>query len=243
MRDKITVLIPTSPIPSHPSSAIITETIESVRYHMPEVPITILADGVRAEMECMRETYETYLAELEARCSDPAANMTMIQFEEHVHQVGMMRRFMQEVERPYILFLEHDTPICKAPIDWDALHVELNAGIVKFVRFLPEPQIHPEHEHLMLGYIETEHILLRETIQFSARPHIATVDFYRRVLEQFSQEAKCFIEDRMHSVCQSDPWAIWKMAIYLDKKGKDSKRSYHLCGRENGPKFDDSQVF
>ena len=61
---EITVVIPTSPIPSHPSTAIIDETIASVRKQLPDSRIIVTADGVRAEQVGMANNYFEYLVAL-----------------------------------------------------------------------------------------------------------------------------------------------------------------------------------
>ena len=235
----VTILVPTSPIPSHPSTDIIEETIASLRWHFPQAEIKILTDGLREEQIDAKERYSTY----HLRLSHLYTKSYFFRFPDHRHQVGMLREYLPQVDTPYIFFCEHDTPLVKRPIDWDALHTELQSGIVELVRFLPDVEIHPEHMHLMGQEIHTSRLLLRETTQFSARPHIATKAFYERALDKFTPEAKCFVEDKMHSVCQTEPWENWKMAVYLDPEGKDSKFSYHLDGRASSRKYDELQIF
>jgi hypothetical protein len=140
-----------------------------------------------------------------------------------------------------ILFLEHDTPLSTQEINWQAICWCILSGTVNLVRFLPEPEIHPEHKHLMLDDLRIKGINLTKTIQFSARPHIASKTFYNEMLSQFSPEAKTFTEDLMHSVCQREPWGAWKMTVYTPDGNK--QRSRHTCGRGDDPKFDDRLVF
>jgi hypothetical protein len=54
----ITVVVPVSPIRFHPDISILTETIESVRYWLPDAEIVITFDGVRTENELWRHNYE-----------------------------------------------------------------------------------------------------------------------------------------------------------------------------------------
>ena len=46
MRDLVTVLIPVSPIPSHPSTEVLDVTIDSIRTRLPDAEIIIMFDGV-----------------------------------------------------------------------------------------------------------------------------------------------------------------------------------------------------
>jgi len=247
----VTVLIPTSVIPSHPSTSIIEETLQSIAWHLPKSRMIILADGLRDEQKDAAPRYSTYLYKLnqlllsEWRSTKEGDTFSrrIYEWNRHTHQVGMLRDVLSEVTTPYIIFVEHDTPLVKRPIEWDAIYMELAAGTVNSVRFLPDPQILECHEHLMGQTIETSRLRLRETIQFSARPHIATVDFYKKILSYFSPEAKAFVEDGIYTHCVNAPWSEFKLAIYLDPKGKDSKFSYHLDGRAASRKFDELQVF
>ena len=125
----------------------------------------------------------------------------------------------------------------------------------QMVRFHHESVIPEAHQHMMVGsYIYRNHVVARgieflTTCQFSARPHLATIDFYRRVLECFTPQAKTFVEDKMHGVCHEAyklrgdaGWREWPIGIYAPADG-NLKRSYHLDGRAGGPKFDDQLVF
>lgn len=243
-QDLISCLITSSPIPSHPSTAIIEETVRSVRFHLPEIPIGILCDGVRPEMEHRREDYHVYTSSLTAIEDRHFLRTTPIRSPVFRHQVGMLRNVMPSVVRPLILFLEHDTPLTEDPINWQSVVLSILSREVDLIRFLPEPEIHPTHRYLMCGELNIFGIHLTKTIQFSARPHLASKLFYNKVLQCFSPEAKCFVEDKMHGVAQArgcEGWADWKMTIFSPPGNK--QRSRHTCGRENDAKFDDTQVF
>jgi hypothetical protein len=83
---------------------------------------------------------------------------------------------------------------------------------------------------------------LRRTRQWSQRPHLAGAGYYADMLQsEFSPQARCFIEDRMHSIASSHP-ERHRLAIYHPETG-NVKRSYHLDGRQGDPKFDDEQVW
>jgi hypothetical protein len=67
--------------------------------------------------------------------------------------------------------------------------------------------------------------------------------------DYFSPKAKCFIEDKMHSVVQSAyindgflGWSQHRLHIY-HPKGNNIKRSYNLDGRAGGPKYDETQIW
>jgi hypothetical protein len=169
-----------------------------------------------------------------------------MQFLEHKHQVGMMRWLFQKGmfalrQKPHILFIEHDTPMTLDPIDWEEICSLLDKRELEMVRFLYEGDIHPEHKHLLTGeWLYTPNTAYALTRQFSARPHVATWDFYERALAQFSPSANSFIEDKMHGVVLDDP-EKWRIGIYYPPPPRG--RSFHLDGRAGGDKFEGNQVF
>lgn len=236
----ITVVVTASPLPSHPSADIINETLASIRHHLPNAPITVLFDGVRPEQEHMRYAYEAHIEAVKA----PGVGARM--FRDHLHQVGMLRRVIDEIPTPFLMFVEADTPLLTDRfIDWDMITEWLLAGRSNCIRLAHEEVVPPEHGYLFFGR-EPDAPLLR-TSQYSARPHIATVDKYREWLSHFSPNANTFLEDLLHGVVQehvkADGWWSEKMHLYAPENDQGYRRSGHLDGRAGGPKYDDKLVF
>lgn len=230
----ITVVTPVSPIPSHPDISILAETVASVEHHLPCPELVLLLDGVRPEQEHRRTDYEEAIRRIFARWRNDAR---ICLFDLHQHQVGMLRAVIDEIDTPLLLFVEQDTPLELDPIDWDACSELILSGEADVVRLYHESTVPDVHQYLMR---EQQGEFLR-TVQFSARPHLAATSYYRRILkDHFSTRANCFVEDRMHSVCQSNP-EDHKLFIYTPTGG--FRRSCHLDGRSGGPKFDTAQVF
>jgi hypothetical protein len=245
MRDKITVIISSSPIPSHPSSWMIKETIASVRKQLPECEIIVMQDGVRPEQEHMRAAYDSYKQELLFMCRNEYHNVLPIFFDEFLHQAEMTRRTLDHIKTPHLLFLEHDTPLCDdLPIEWEGIVRAIESGYADSIRFshLDSAFIHQEHMHLAIDKCRQEvcGIKLVRTRQYSQRAHVATVDYYRRLLSTFSENCRTFIEDRAYTLFYENQ-VPFKLAIYTPEG--HIKRSRDLNGREGGPKFDDKLVF
>lgn len=242
MRD-IAIVVPTSPIPSHPSTAIIEETLDSIRFHFPVEAIFLMVDGVREEAtDDERMRYLEYVNNLIGIAMFKHKNVKFLPFPEHTHQAAMLRKTMQIIPiGRKIMFVEHDTPLVKSAIPWNAVEHAIDSQIVRLIRFLPEVEIHPEHAHLMLAPLVVKDVPLTPTIQFSARPHLAAWDFYDELLQRFSGNAKCFIEDKAHGICQGEPWDIWRMSVYTPPG--DQKFSYHTDGRAGANKYDERQIF
>lgn len=230
LKDNVTILMPVSPIKSHPDTSIIDNTIASCRFHFPKAKIIIMSDGLREEQESYRERYEEFRFRLSKKLDE---NTELMEFESHKHQVAMTRAAMEKVTTPVILFVEHDTPIVTdALIEWDGIIQAVMGGAVHSVRLLNEAYMLECHEHLMGDMMHVAGVRLRKTMQWSQRPHAASAERYRFWLgEHFSPEADIFIEHGMHGVAQDHDWDYTKLTIYCPND-INIKRSYHTDGRD-----------
>jgi hypothetical protein len=239
----IQVVIPTSPIPSHPSTATIDQTIASVREQLPDAPILLLIDGVREEQEDLRGAYEEYVRRILWKANHGWDALPLM-FAEHTHQAGMLRQALDEIESPAILFVEHDTPL-RGEIPWDLMMPLVANSDLDVIRLSHEASIHPEHRTLMVDLepIEIGGLPIIRTRQFSARPHLARTEWYRGVLAKwFAPGARCFIEDRLYwVVLETGSWIDHKLALYAPPG--NMSRSWHSDGRHGAPKFDESQTW
>lgn len=243
---EVTVIMPTSPIKSHPSTHKIDEVIKSVRYHMPKARIIVTFDGVRPEQEHLRDDYEEYIRRFLALHNNE--NIYPIIFDEYTHQVGMAREALRHVKTPVIFYAEHDISLYPEPLGWEKGAESIKQGKLDMLRYHFEVAVPDVHKHMM---VDTEPVDLGvpviRTFQFSQRPHLASTEWYKRILdEHFTPQAKSFIEDHMHGVVadsyqKTKDWSLFKIGIY-NPEGS-IKRAFHLDGREGESKWDDVQVF
>lgn len=225
-----TILISTSPIPSHPSTRIIDETIDSLKQL--RLPIVIMADGVREEQEHLTSKYQEYVDKLLTKHHGAEFHISA----RFVHQAELTKQVINKIKTPLVFYVEHDTPIC-GDIPLKEMSDTVLSGKADLIRLMHEANILEPHKHLML---ETDGDYTK-TIQWSQRPHLASTDFYRKILNNFPSDCRTMIEDKMHSVVQSNyditgKWEEYKLWIYTPKG--DMKRSYHLDGRETESKFE-----
>lgn len=245
-REGITVLVATSPTRQHPDTSMLEETIHTVRTHLPDAEIIITFDGIREEQSYLKENYEEYKRRVLWKCNREWTNVVPIVFGKHTHQVGMAREALKHVRTDKILYVEHDAPITPdMDIDWDGISLMIDLGHADLVRFHFEAHIPKEHEYLMIDKapVEVCGVPAVRTVQWSQRPHLASVDFYNRILrDHFSPEAITFVEDKMHGVVisaykleQLQGWNKFKLWIYHPEG--NIKRSYHTDGRGDEDKY------
>ncbi len=243
--NEITVVIPTSPIPSHPSTEVIEQTVASVRAQLPRADILITCDGVRSEQSDRFSDYYDYLQRLNHLCAHVWTNVTPIHFTGHHHQANMARKALELVDTPCILYVEHDTPMT-GEIDWNSCVRAVRTGRANVIRYHFEAFIPEPHRHMMLDVdpVDVEGAPLVRTVQWSQRPHLASTGFYRTMIDTyFGHESRTMIEDVMHGVVWTTSrkrrvagWEQFRVWIYHPEGS--IKRSENLDGRATDPKYD-----
>lgn len=242
MKSHLTILIPTSPIPLHPSTAVIDDCIGKLReqQEIKDCEIIIMMDGVHKNHEAKRENYLKYKDNLTENISaGKYGNCWIRSFTDHTHQANMTLAVLQEVKTPYVMFVEHDT----APINeihWEKIFEVMDTyNTVNYVRFHIFHEFLKEHDYLMLGMENYNGLPLMRTIQWSQRPHVARKEWYIEILNRYFSGNKTMIEDVMHGICQDKYYAekkdVFGMFIYAPDGLK--LRSYHADGRGEDEKI------
>lgn len=243
--DDITVIIPTSPIPSHPDTRIINETITSIRERLPTAEIIVMIDGVRDEQDERRWHYNKYLEQLLWDMNYKWNRVYPLYFREHSHQAKMTMTALNHIKTPFILFAEHDTPL-NATIGWQGILDAMRSEKANVVRFHFEAIIPDAHKPLMLGPPEmVNSVRMIPTAQWSQRPHLASTEFYRKIMrDNFNEQSRTMIEDVVHGKLYNAfarrgkaGWNDWRVWIYAPE-GQSLKFSLNLDGREDDPKYD-----
>jgi hypothetical protein len=245
----ITVILVTSVIPSHPETYIVEETIKSIRYHLPDSEIILQIDGLRDEQSHRKEAYDEYKTRMLWKCLHEYTNVTPVIFDEYSHQSTMMKKTVEMIRTPLVLYVEGDTPlVTDEPIDWTACIGFIEGGMANTVRFYHEAVVPQEHEWLMMDVVGE----FVQTVQWSQRPHLSLFEYYKEhILADIPD--RTFIEDYMHGKAFEDyiiPWreskskSGWykhKLWIYYPSR-INSKRSYHLDGRQGLRKYTDDDI-
>jgi hypothetical protein len=229
-KSPLTVMIPTSPIPSHPSTELIEETIESIRSRLPDSEIIVMVDGLHPSLERWHDNYAEYARRL-LELSKTIKYMVPIVFTKHHHQAAMMQKTLELVRNSYVLFVEHDTPLL-GDIPFDGLIKRLEEPDVNLIRLFHYNTI-PVENAFMFGARDGE---LIKTYQFSARPHLAKTDFYRKIMRDYFMPGEVgFIEERMEPICRHGGWGAWR-GMWIYAPAGTMLRSTHSDGRRGEAK-------
>ncbi len=242
--DKITVLMPTSAIPSHPDTYKIDQCIAGIRHHLPTAEIIIMCDGCRPSVEHRRTQYEEYKQRLVWKAQhDPAwKNIQVVIFdqggENHPCQSGMVRSVLARglVKTPLIFFAEHDAPMTTEPdkpIDWDRIVKVLEFGLANIVRFYYHEALIPEHSYLFHGSfrLNDQGPEFVRTTQYSGWPHVTRTEYMRELIAKYSpfRGKDTVLETCLYSPISDSTWPEFKVVIYAD--GKNISRFQHTNGR------------
>lgn len=243
----IAVIVPTSPIKSHPETSILEETLDSIRHHLPTAPIYLTFDGLREEHSDRKADYDEYTRRALWLAEHKYNDIVPYVFYDHQHQSGMLQYTIDDdFDWPLVLYVEHDTPlVTDRTIGWELVSDHVLWGHANLVRFHHEDEIPSEHMHMMLNGDDFSDTFL-PTSQWSQRPHLASTAFYRRILlDHFEGRPGQFIEDRMHGVVDEayridgrQGWDQYRLCIYNSGLGERIKRSYHLDGRAGEVKYE-----
>lgn len=249
----VTIVIPTSYIPSHPSTKIIDETIKNIRFHFPNNEIILQIDGIRKEQEQYEDEYNEYKNKILWKCLHQYENILPIIFDKHSHQTTMMKKTIKLIETSLILYIEGDLPLrTDRPIEWQRCFDLIGNEEANVIRFYLRENVPIEHEHMMCGQ---ENIFLK-TVQWSQNPHLALTKYYKEVILPNVGEIN-YIEDEFYGKVQTDceyspdeiivlkdnyefkirNWQAHKIFIYSPDEGKNISRLIHLDGRQSTQKF------
>lgn len=237
----VSALIITSPCPKHPSIDDLRITVESVQRQLPGVEIVLVFDGVPPELEHRRAAYEEYTRRALWAANTQWPNVAPIVLDDWHHQARAARIGLDEIATRHVLFVEHDTPVV-GEIDWPGLVATLDTGTVDLIRLHHETAIGEHHAHMMLDD-HPRHVFgpapIVRTYQWSQRPHVARVSWYRdRILDRhFHEKARAMIEDVMHGIVATAwneygiaGWERFKLGIY-HPDDPNIQRSTHLDSR------------
>ena len=177
LQDELTIVVQTSYVPSHPDIAMLERSLASLKFLGPGLRFLFLFDGLPGSSGDER-SYGWYKRLVRARF--PGA---YFEAGEWLNSGGCLRRALELVTTPYLLYWEHDWELSR-PID--------TPGILRTLRDQPSVQSIRLNKRVTLEAGGDRELLqspteaplpLVATPCWSANPHFARTDTYRaRVL-------------------------------------------------------------
>jgi hypothetical protein len=210
----LTVLVPTSPIPRHPSTDLIEECLGAIRQYFPTERVIVMCDGVRPQIEHRRNQYEEYLRKLPLVIN---GNTEMMMYDSFQHQARMTWHTLDHVNTPLVLFVEHDAILRREPrIEWDAIFNLILADEANMVRFYNWGKVPwHEHEYLMRGDLNYGGVHFVKTVQFSGWPLVSSTEYFKQLLDRVLTPGRyAMIETLAYGPVAQDPWEKNKIVIY-----------------------------
>lgn len=248
LKERVTIIVPTSPWRDNPDTTKLETTLRSIRSHFPQSEIIVTFDGVREEQQHKFDAYQEFVRRMLWVINVEHNNVLPLVFENHSHQVKMMREALKYVRTDTVLYVEGDSPLYDREIDWENITKLLVEDKARIIRLYNKDSIPEEHEYLMYHNkdFKIENADYIGTSQWSQQPHIVRTDTYRYIIDTyFTEESICFIEDKFYYIIVGEidkgQWDKWKFFIYMPEDRQP--RSYHLDGRDGEEKYDANQKF
>lgn len=235
MDSQITAVVACSPLPSHPSSEVLDATLASIRERLPNSEIIIMFDAVPTTLLQLKAPYEEHIQKVLWRINNEMHNVTPLVFDAHSHQSLMLKKALELVRTPLILWSEQDTPLHN-DIPFSALAPVITTGYANLIRFHHEASIHPEHQYLMLDKepIDILGVPLLRTVQWSGRPHLASTKFYKDIASKYWDNKPRFIEHIMYGLVAEGGYGYDEFRLHIYAPPKTFVRHKHLDGRRFG---------
>lgn len=239
----ITIIVPTCYRQSAPKTDVLDRTIASVRKALPESLIILTVDGPPSDLT--QEQSLNYLGFKDA-LAGRYDNTRLVCFSNHGHQTGNFGFILSDIQTPLLFYCEDDWEINPHghPIPWRELSDLILRGEFNQIKFHAHARIHPFHEHLMRERVIYQDGIMSDrnvdgrgvpvpiirTIQFSSNPHLASVEWYRRMYDQHLRGQTHFIESILHGIFGQQPWEANKLGIY-NPVDYEMYRCLHLDGK------------
>ena len=241
MKD-ITCLIPISPIPSHPSTEVLDEVVQSIRDRLPHSHIFFLFDGLHSGNIQHKTDYEEFKQRMLFKINQ-MEHATPFVFDEHKHQSGMVKDVIKLVDTSMVLFVEQDTPLHN-DIPFKELSETIKSGYCNTIRFHFEASIPEPHQHLMIDKepIDILGVPFIRTRQWSQRPHLSSTRYYNHIASKYFTEKPMFIEHIMYGLISEGGNNYDEHRLHIYAPQGTLVRSKHLDGRRFGADHYDHAV-
>jgi len=193
---KLTVIITSSLIPSHPSIEVIKGTIESLKFiglKKENSKVLIAQDIARQKpkkhTEVHRRRYDEYMNKLQNYFDkNPDFNYEIIKRQGNTPGlVGNVKNAFKHVKSEYVLVIQHDLPFLDKGININKIMEDMKSNpSMKHVRFNKRPNIprgfDGENKALFGNQINANNYTYISTGGWSDNNHICLASYYRNIV-------------------------------------------------------------
>lgn len=175
--DKLTVIVPTSAIPSHPSTELIEKAVRSMNKYVGTMGCRkiIVCDGCAPTPSY--EEYKRRLLKLRQEDLD-FSRSKVIEFISWVHLSSTLERAFQTVETEFALVFQHDHEVVRE-VDTEGILKCFDDPLVKHIRINRRANTRSGWDFMLEEY-KGASIPLLKTAAWSDVPHFVRVDYYRK---------------------------------------------------------------
>lgn len=240
---QLTVIVTTSPIPTHPSTQIIDETIESFLFFDTQgsVKVILANDACHPDAsDKVRDTYANYLDKIAEKYSTNE-KFKIIQLKNWGCLAGNIFNAIKVVETPYVLIVQHDFKFVEEIAIKDCIEAMNAFEHIKHIRFNrqanypyvfdcdPKKRIKNYREESYKIQAQSRELTLIKTLGWSDNNHLCKTKYYRDVVSKLIGKRRTFPEHPCNLASDKILHKLFGTYIYggLGKEGVIQ----HLDGR------------
>jgi len=259
LRDRLTVVLTTSAVPSHPSTYLLDETLKSMSHALglSQCSLLIVCDGFKlcpADMESkcragiinpdLADRYEKYKQQLRERRR--SGEFELLELSER-HGFGFaVRASLEQVRTPYMIVMQHDRSFLRDVNIEQLLDVMEQRPYINYLGMPTATTLHHQYHVLSKYCIRIEPEIVRPgltitpLVQWYDSAHIARTDYYQNFV--FGPKRLVarggFIEDKLgqkqlHDIRTQGLAAHAEYGTYIFNDDVDQPVVLHLDGRDS----------
>ena len=208
LNELLTVIVMASPIPTHPSTEIIDETLESLKFIDPVKSAQIILAHDHPHPEALpdvQEAYLNYLTKLDRRYSDDN-KVKVVKLNEWGCLAQNIVNAIKIVQTPFVLVVQHDFKFLESIDVLDCIYIMNKNPKIRHIRFNREANFPYVFDHdpktRLKHYTEksfeleenNRKLTLIKTLGWSDNNHLCRTDYYREIVSKLTGNKKTFPE-------------------------------------------------
>ena len=197
----VTLIVVTSPIPSHPSTYLIDEAIESVlkmKYSFSEMIISYDKDRKNTS------GYKTYKKKMKSKYPQ----FKHLELDKHGHFIGTFHNALKHCETKHFFLLQHDIKLEGTFPIQECLRTSLSWNIIATHHFKPDRSMYPPKTHWFPIMKKTKDKNLLKSWGWSERIFLSKRDWMMDKIHEYYHKGKT--KDFIESIFHKEFDKLWK---------------------------------